>query len=617
MMRKRMIAGCMAAGLLVPAVGRGADLSPAEVLAKVKEATGGAAWDGIKSLHFELTVATSGLSGTAGSWTDVTTGHYMDTYQLGPVSGADGYDGETVWSKDTSGQVRPEEGGDERLGAVNEAYRRCLGYWYPERHGAAMEDQSTQEEDGRTFRVLSVTPDGGRPYTIWVDTGTWLFDRTVEKTAMEVRTTYLSDYREVDGVRIPYASRSTNGEERYDVHTTITSVEVNPDLAEGLFAMPAPPPPDFSFSGDRTSTTVPFTLINNHIYVDVTLNGKGPYRLLCDTGGANVITPTLAKELELKPEGAMQGRGVGEKSVDVGMVKMASLGVGDATLNDQIFAVFALESFSDIEGVPIYGLIGYEVFKRFVVHIDYEQSRLTLTLPSAYVAQGNGTVVPFKFNGHIPQVEGSIDGVAGKFDLDTGSRATLDLFGPFVEKNDLESHLKKGPECVTGWGVGGPARSMLTRAEVLKLGPVELHDVVTEVTRQEKGAFTDPYVAGNVGAGVLKRFNLTFDYQGQTVVFEPNANHDAPDVWDRSGMWVNRAQDALAVMDVTEGGPAAKAGLVAGDRILAVDGVKAVEVSLPDLRLRFRTEAPGTEIRLQVEHDGKTREVTLVLQDLV
>jgi hypothetical protein len=339
--------------------------------------------------------------------------------------------------------------------------------------------------------------------------------------------------------------------------------------------------------------------------------------LLCDTGGANVITPTLAKELGLKAEGAMQGRGVGEKSVDVGMVKMTSLGVGDVTLDNQIFAVFALESFADIEGVPIYGLIGYEVFKRFVVHIDYEQSRLTLTLPSAYVAQGAGTVVPFKFNGHIPQVEGSIDGVNGKFDLDTGSRATLDLFGPFVDKHDLESHFKKGPECVTGWGVGGPARAMLTRAEGLKLGSVELHDLVTEVTRQEKGAFTDPYVAGNVGAGVLKRFNLTFDYEKQTVTFEPNANHDAPSVWDRSGMWINRSKDALEVMDVTAGGPAETAGLATGDKITAVDGVKAAEVSLPDLRQRFRTEAPGTKISLRVESKGKTRDVTLVLKDLV
>jgi hypothetical protein len=55
--------------------------------------------------------------------------------------------------------------------------------------------------------------------------------------------------------------------------------------------MPAPPPPDFAITGGKTSTTVPFDLINNHIYVQAQLNGKGPFRVLCDTGGANIVTP--------------------------------------------------------------------------------------------------------------------------------------------------------------------------------------------------------------------------------------------------------------------------------------------------------------------------------------
>lgn len=52
---------------------------------------------------------------------------------------------------------------------------------------------------------------------------------------------------------------------------------------------------------------VPFELLNNHIYVKVRIDGKGPYLLLCDTGGANIVTPDLAAELGLKPEGALQG----------------------------------------------------------------------------------------------------------------------------------------------------------------------------------------------------------------------------------------------------------------------------------------------------------------------
>jgi hypothetical protein len=51
----------------------------------------------------------------------------------------------------------------------------------------------------------------------------------------------------------------------------------------------------------------------------------------------------------------------------------------------------------------------------------------------------------------------------------------------------------------------------MTRARELRLGDVVVTRPVTEISQQQKGALTDPYVAGNVGAGVLKRFNLILE----------------------------------------------------------------------------------------------------------
>lgn len=589
----------------------------ATVLARAKQASGGAAWDGVRSAHMRAAIETSGLSGTLEAWDDMISGRGVSRYSIGPYGGAGGFDGEAHWSQDSSGQVRREEGGDEILGGANEAYRRCLGYWYPERWPAETTYVGNKKDGDRQFDVVAITPEGGRPFEIWVDAGTGLIDRMVEQAAVETRTTYLSDYRDVDGVKLPFKARGTNGEAKYDQIVTVESVELNVDLADDLFAMPGPPPADYRFAKGASSTELPFRLINNHIYLDVRLNGKGPYRLLFDSGGANVVTPTLAAELGLEPEGALQGRGVGEQSEDVGLVKVETLSVGDVTLDDQVFAVFPLEPFSDVEGVPQYGLVGYEVFKRFVVRLDYENSRITLSEPATFEYSGDGVVVPFKFNGHIPQVEGSVDGVSGKFDLDTGSRASLTLLAPFVEQHGLAP--KSGAEitAVTGWGVGGPARGRVTRMESLRLGPLEVRDVVTDLSLQTKGAFTDPYVAGNVGAGVLKRFNLVFDYGAQTIVFERNANADAPDVYDRSGMWVNVKEGAFEVVDVTAGGPAEAAGLRAGDLIVAVDGRSAADVGLVPLRTRFRSEAVGTEIELRVRRDGQDRQATLKLKELI
>jgi hypothetical protein len=474
-----------------------------------------------------------------------------------------------------------------------------------------------QEEAGRRFKVLRITPRGGRPFDLWVDASTWLIDRTVEKAALETRTTHFSDYREIAGVRIPFAIRSTNGDVRYDQIVTLESVEFNQPLEEALFRKPQPPPPDFHIAGGRTSTTVPFELLNNHIYLMVRLNDQDPVRVLCDTGGANVITPEVAGALGLKGEGALQARGAGEASQDLALTKVRTLRIGDAIITDQVFYVLDLASLASAEGVPQSGLIGYEVFKRFVTRIDYQKGLLTLTLPPAFEYKGDGVIVPFKFNGHIPQVEGEIDGLAGRFDIDTGSRSALSLLKPFWEKHGLQARLGARLEAVTGWGVGGPARAWLARAGVLRLGGVVIDRPVTELSTQAKGSFTDPYVAGNVGGEILRRFNVTLDYAKQELIFERHPAEAAPYTYDRSGLWLNRAAAGFEVIDVIAGGPAATAGIRAGDVVLEIDGRNPEDLSLPEARREFRTLPAGTTLRLTVRTGGETRQVDLTLRDLV
>ena len=591
--------------------------SPEELLGKAKAASGGAAWDNVRTTHGKGTIATSGLSGPVESWSDNLTGRYLDRYQLGPASGAGGFDGKLVWSQDTSGEPRPEQGEEARRQAVDEAYRRAQAYWFPQRWPAEITYSGAQEESGKRCHVLRITPKDGRPFDLWIDVSTFLFDHIVEKGELETRSTYYADFRTVDGVNIPFSEHTTNGDIKYDQQVTVEKIEFNLPVEDAQFRMPSPPPPDFAIAGGKTSTTVPFELINNHIYVQVKLNGKGPYRLLCDTGGANIVTPPLARELGLKSEGALQGRGVGEKSEDVGLAKVQSVQVGDATLSDQLFAVYPMDAFASVEGVTEQGLIGYEVFKRFVVQVDYEHQRLTLTLPAAFAYHGDGTAVPFQFNSHIPQVDGEIDGIAGKFDIDTGSRSSIDLLQPFAEKHNLQARYNAKVEAVTGWGVGGPARSQVTRAKILRLGKVEVANPVTELSLQKKGAFSSPYVAGNVGAGVLKRFNIVFDYGHQQLIFERNANFGKPDVYDRSGMWINQSAGGFEVVDVTAEGPAAAAGMKPGDKIQAIDGHSAEQLTLPEVRLRFRSDPPGTKLRLTIQSGDQTRDVVLVLKELV
>jgi hypothetical protein len=422
----------------------------------------------------------------------------------------------------------------------------------------------------------------------------------------------------VGGVKVPFASRTTRqGDEgKHDILVTVEHADLDIPVEDSDFARPGPPPRDFGFVGALTSTTVPFLVFNGHIYVDLRLNGRGPYRLLLDSGGDNIITPVVAHELGLATAGELAISGVGQKVEDTGATKVERIEIGDSFLTDQTFLVYPIDGMAQVEGVPQQGLVGYAVFRRFVARIDYEHRQLTLVEPSTFSYTGPGTVVPFEFNEHIPQVRGEIDGLPGGFDLDTGSRASLDLTTPFVARHGLIERMHAGPERIGGWGVGGPSRQRTARARLLKLGSVEIPGPVTGLATAKRG-FSDPDLAGNVGFGVLSRFTVIFDYGRQQVILEKNGLYGRRDNYDKSGLWLQAEDGGWQVVEVVPGTPAAKAGIAAGDSIVEVDGMTPATMSLPDLRLKLRDSPAGTSIHLRLRRGRSERTAKMVLRDLV
>lgn len=586
-----------------------------DILARSKAAAGGAAWDGVRFIRTKAQVESSGLKGPAESLDDARTGAFVDKFKLGAFSGANGYDGKTVWDQDTSGQIVVQGSEDRRHGAVNEAYRRSHAYWYADRAKAAISYAGEALDGARKLHVLKIVPDGGRAFDMWIDAKTYLVDRFAERDGQELRTTFVGDYRAVNGCLVPFFSRQTNGEPKYDTIAKIESITFEDSAPQTAFAPPAPPKRDFGIAGAK-STTFPFRLVNNHIYMQVRLNGR-PYELLFDTGGLNVITPTVARELGLKSEGAVQARGSGEKTQEAGFTTVDRVDVGGAFLEKQTFVVIGLESFTEVEGVPITGIVGYEIFKRFVVVTDYENSRITLIEPEGFTYRGPGTRVEIKLNDRTPQVAGEIDGIKGDFTLDTGSRASLDLATPFVAKNNLVARYQAKYQVVNGWGVGGPSRGWIVRAKRFSMGAAFVEDPIVALSQDKAGSNSNTYLAGNIGAGVLKKFNIVWDYGRHQIFMEKNKLYTERDVYDRAGFWANVQGDAFVVVDVTAGSPADAAGLKTGDRIVASNGKKSVtERSLHDLRLLKKAPA-GTNLILDVQRGTERLTINILLRDLV
>ncbi len=497
---------------------------------------------------------------------------------------------------------------------MNAAYRDRLAFWYPERAPARLSYKERAQADGAAFDVIRITPDGGRPFELWINTETRLIERLVEREAQETRTETYMDVRDVEGVKIPFRVRASRGDPKYDELVVVDSMDFNQPLTGVRFAQPAPPKPDFAFPAGKAFVEVPFEVHNGHLFLKVMVNGRGPVRMLFDTGGSNVLLPQVLERLGVKSEGALGASGA-EGKQDVGMTRIDKIEFGGIVLERQVFATIDLDAFlRRVEGLDdIGGVVGYELFKRFPIKLDFEHSRAVFHDPAKFKYAGTGARLPIVFRGTAPQVRGRVDDIDGVFHVDTGSRGSLTLTLPFVEQNNLVEKYGAKLEAVYGAGVGGHVRARLARAKTLKLADVVIRNPLTSLSLQTTGALADPDVAGNIGFGILRQFNITFDYPGSVLYLEKNANFGRPDIYDRAGAWIELGAKGFEVVDVVAGGPAAVAGLKAGDLIIGVNGKPWTAMSLSAVRGEFRA-APGRKLRLKID-GGPERIVTL--RDLV
>jgi hypothetical protein len=591
--------------------------SPANVLEANRDATGGHSWGSKEALVSEYAYAGQGLTGTVSSRADLRQGWWADSVVLGPAAIANGFDGAHAWGKDQSGTVTIQEGGDQRVLAVNEAYRRANLWWREDRGDAAIADAGEKNEGGATYNVLTVTPRGGKQFDAWFDARTHLLFRTVEQQGPQTIATTFSGYAPHDGVELPGKGLISDGDVKYDQTVTLTKASFVTALPQSEYGPPQVKIADYAIAGGARETSLPFQLINNHIYADVSVDGKGPFTFIFDTGGENVLTPRVATVLGLKSEGQMEGRGAGSGHMDMGLTKVAMLELGKASVKDQVFIVAPLDALAPAEGVDMPGMVGFQVFRRFVTRFDYGARTLTLIDPAAFDAKDAGVAVPFKFNGNTIEIQASYDGIPGNYTIDTGSRSSVTLSAPFAAAHDLYRGATT-VDAMTGWGVGGPTRSRVLRGQTLSLGPQTVQKPVVEVSTDKLGAMADPSIAGNIGAAILKRYVVTLDYGHQTMYLKPVASPvEDLDTFDRAGLWINQASDGFTVVDVMKNAPADQAGLKSGDMIVAVDGKPASSLKLYEVRKQLRDEAPGTIVQLAVRRGGEQKNLAVTLRDLI
>jgi hypothetical protein len=590
--------------------------TPDTILAANRAAVGELPSSGAAELAYDY--SGYGLAGSRTDSVDLQTGAFVQATQAGIVGEAAGFDGSIPWMRDTSGANTAQEGGDRIAVAINAAYRGANLWWRPGYGGATLVYGGRETIDGRALDRLSVTPRNGKPFGAWFDANTHLLARITEDRQFFHTQTVFADYRREGGWMLAHTVTIDNGSgEANFEHLRLTRFSVGTPRPLTAYSRPTAPPTGASIDAGAASVTLPFRLLNNHIYVSATVNGKGPYTFIVDTGGHLLIAPQVVAELGFKSVGAASMSGAGDKTAASGFTHVDEVALGAVRMRNQLGFVAPIYD-PAIEGVRVDGMFGFELFRRFAVRIDYGHQTLTITDPARFDPTGAGTAIHFVFYDHLPMVSGLIADLPARFDIDTGSRSEVDITGPFVKVHDLHARFPQGVSAVTGWGIGGPSRSYVVRLPSLTLGGLRVSAPVAGLSEDKGGSFSDPNYAANIGSGFLKRFVVTFDYAHQNMYLKPAApaSIDAGR-FDRSGMWINAGPEGYVVTDVAAGGPAAQAGIQVGDVITRLDGTAVRFEGLSDARILLRARPPGTQVRMDLKRNGGVKEVTLVLREQI
>jgi len=570
------------------------------------------------TLRVQYAVEVSGLKGTATYTIDLATGRFVDELDTDPLSSATGFDGKTPWMREISGVPVRQEGGDRIRVATNEAYRNANLWWRTDRGGAQLSYVGREKADGRQLDHLAVTPKNSTRFDAWFDADSHLLVRTAEPQMFFKTQELYDDYRRFDDVMLAGSRQLDSGSGPSNIQKMkVTSVTHEPARPSTAFARPATPPRGGELVDGAVTDTVPFRLLNNHVYVEARVNGQGPYTFIVDTGGHTLFSPRVVKEAGLESVGQSESSGSGEKTKTTGFARYREIAIGKARLRDQVG--FTIEIYEpSIEGIHVDGMIGFEYFSRFAVRLDYGARTMTTMDFAHFDPKGAGIAVPFKFYDHLPQVPGTVDGVPAVFDIDTGSRSELDATAPFVARHKLRDKYSKGVTAITGWGVGGPSRSYVARVRAVTFDTIKVDDVVINLSAAKGGSFSDANYDGNIGSGFLKRFAVSFDYPNQTLYLR-RLSPQPPDVgrFDRSGMWINAAAGAYEIKSIAANSPAAAAGLAEGDLITTLNGQPAVAEHLSDARTMLRELPAGTEVAVTYKRGGSEQQTQLRLRDQI
>lgn len=269
---------------------------------------------------------------------------------------------------------------------------------------------------------------------------------------------------------------------------------------------------------------VPFMHTPGRIWFTGTLNGN-PVQAALDSGAGGI----LAAEPAAKKAGGTKGKSFASEtlggSTDVWEASGLMFGIPGSGVQLPVRGIVSLARLSGKNPPEV--VAGFELLSALVVEIDYVHSRLRFYMPYAYQPPKGAVGVPITFVQGQPFAAVKVRLPGGKAEdakalIDTGNPPELDVSLKFARAEGADRHYENIPITDQAGGVGGRTKGKVVKGASVEIGGAKLTvPAIIEMT-DKGGGGSKAAQDVIVGDGILRHFDVTFDYAHEKIWLKPN-----------------------------------------------------------------------------------------------
>ncbi|RYF80764.1 MAG: PDZ domain-containing protein [Chitinophagaceae bacterium] len=269
---------------------------------------------------------------------------------------------------------------------------------------------------------------------------------------------------------------------------------------------------------------------------------------------------------------------------------------------------------TSVYGEPIHGIIGYSVFSRYIIKIDYDSTQIEFwTRGSIKYPRGGYLMRPLITTLAVQNAKIKDDGgFDTRFLIDLGAGLNVLLSEDFIKDSSL---LRKNRKLYVkeAEGLGGKIDMYLTSVKEFRLGPYKFKNVPVNVFNDEYNVTSYPHLGGLIGNDLLRRFNVIINYDKKEFHLKPNSHFNDYFDYAYSGLELYYVDGRIIIGDVAKDSPAEKIGLLEGDVVVSINKNFSQNMT----QYKAALQSAGDKVKVIVQRNGELLEFVFKVKNIL